>query len=190
MSPAPRLLPPPKPHAVIQHDLAEDFSVYEPAGFILRWYAITLDITFAAPLDLVVHLPFERYLERLHAFGHVTEYYLLTGLLTAIPVLLYFVVPTSIWGQTLGKRIVGLRVVSRGNDPKPSALQVVLRETVGRLASLATLGTGFLMAAAEPDKRALHDWMTRTDVVSYRVKSSARPRGLIRNAPSTYKPGR
>ena len=180
MSAARKILPAPRPHSVIQHDYAEDFTVYEPAGFVLRWYAITIDLTFAAPLDLFVHLPFERYLERLNAYGHTTAYHLLGGLLTAIPVLLYFIVPTMIWGQTLGKRIVGVRVITRGGNPRLAPFAVFVRETFGRLLSCVTLGVGFLMAAAEPHKRALHDHISNTDVVSYRVKS----------VPTTDTPGR
>src|SRR5206468_2305675 len=124
--------------------------VYRPAGFVLRWYAITLDLTFATPLDVFVHQPFERYLERLYAYGFVHAYYLAYGLLTAIPVLLYFVVPTMIWGQTLGKRIVGVRVVPQQRGAELGLLQVLARETLGRAASVLTFGVGFLMAAAEP----------------------------------------
>jgi uncharacterized RDD family membrane protein YckC len=166
------LLPPPRPHHVLQHVPREDFSVYAPAGFILRWYAMTLDLTFATPLDVFVHQPFERYLERLYAFGHLRLYWLLYALLTAIPVLLYFVVPTMIWGQTLGKRIVGVRVVSKARTAELGLWQVLGRETLGRAASVLLGGVGFLMAAAEPHKRALHDRLFGTDVIGYQVRQA------------------
>jgi uncharacterized RDD family membrane protein YckC len=174
------MIPRPRPHHVIHHAQAEDFGVYERAGFIARWYAITFDLTFAAPLNIFVHLPFERYLARLTAFGHPTEATIQRLLLMAIPILLYFVVPTLLWGQTLGKRIVGLRVIRQDGEPRLGFGQVLVRETVGRALSLAMLGVGFLMAAAEPEKRAMHDVLTKTDVVSFRVKI----------APANDKPGR
>lgn len=167
-----RILPSPSPHAVIQHDQSEDLTVYEPASFLLRWYAITLDITFAAPLNIFVHLPFERYLERLFAFGHVSQYYVMNAILTAIPLLLYFVMPTLIWGQTLGKRIVGVRVVQKGQVPHLNLGQVFVRETFGRLLSGALLGLGFLMVFTDPLRRALHDRIAGTEVICYRVKNA------------------
>lgn len=158
MTAAEKVIPTARPHEVLRHDLTEDFTVYEPADLVQRWSALTFDLTFAAPLYVVAQLPFERYLERLFAYGHIQQYYVLTGLLTAIPLLLYFVVPTAIWGQTLGKRIVGLRVVARGGSPHLRFWQVLVRETIGRivtLVSFAQVGPG----------------LSGTEVLSYRVRN-------------------
>lgn len=163
-------LPRATPQAVLQHASAEDFSVYQPAGFVLRWYALTLDLTFAGPLDVLCHLPFQRYLEKLHAYGHTTEYWILTVALTAIPIMLYLLAPTMIWGQTLGKRIVGIRVVREDLGAELDFGAVFLRETVGRALSVLTLGLGFLLVLFDVRKRAMHDYIAGTCVVSYKVK--------------------
>lgn len=153
---------------VIRHSQREDFTIYQPAGFVLRWYAITLDVIFCAPLDVLVHMPFTRYLERLEAYGFETRAHLVAGLLTAIPILLYFIAPTALYGQTLGKKIVGLRVVRKDFGSDLSIWAVIFRETAGKILSVLSLGVGFAMAGLTGRKRALHDVLAQTQVLSYR----------------------
>jgi uncharacterized RDD family membrane protein YckC len=164
----------------IFHDHREDFTVYPAAGFVLRWYALTLDLAFSAPLNVLVKLPFSRYLERLEAYGHRRESLLVATLLTAIPFVLYFLAPTALWGVTLGKKIVGLRVVAAGDRGGLGFEQALMRETIGRLLTLATLGAGYLMVAWTPSRRALHDHLAGTRVVSLRA---ADPDGLALGRP-------
>jgi uncharacterized RDD family membrane protein YckC len=168
-----QVVPPPKfrPHLLVaEHTATEDFTVYQPATFTQRWYALTIDIALSTPLDVLVHLPFKRYLERLDAYGMNERYVLLVVLLWVIPTLLCFVAPTLLWGQTLGKRIVGIRVVRASFNPNIPVMDVILRETVGRILSLLLLGTGFLMAAFTDRHRALHDFLAKTQVITYRVR--------------------
>ena len=49
-------------------------------------------------------------------------------------------------GQTLGKMVTGLRIVKRSGR-QPSAKRIILRNTIGFLASMLTLGFGFALAA-------------------------------------------
>lgn len=166
-------LPPPqfRPHQLVAvHEAVEDFTVYQPATFTQRWYALTIDLALSTPVDVLVHLPFKRYLERLSAFGLEGRYAAFYVLLWAIPMLLYFIAPTLIWGQTLGKRIVGIRVVRASFGPNLTFQAVLLRETVGKALSLATLGIGFFMAIFTDRHRALHDYVGKTQVITYRVR--------------------
>jgi uncharacterized RDD family membrane protein YckC len=156
----------------IHHALVEDFSVYQAAGFIRRWYALALDLVFFAPLDLMVHMPFTRYVERLYAFGDTTKAIGLTTLLFVIPMMLYFVAPTMIWGQTLGKKIVGVRVVRGDYGGSLGLGQVLARETIGKALSVATLLIGFFMVGWAKNKRGLHDRLADTRVVCYRDRWS------------------
>lgn len=156
--------------AVRAHDQVEDFTVYQPAGFVVRWYALTLDVALSAPLDVIIHLPFKRYMTRLAAYGYDGKYAVLWLLLTAIPLLAYFVAPTLLWGQTLGKRIVGLRVVRSSFNPQLGPVAVLMRETVGKALSLALFGLGFLIVAANDRKRGLHDYLAGTQVIQYRER--------------------
>jgi uncharacterized RDD family membrane protein YckC len=160
--------PPPMP---IFHDYREDFTVYPTAGFVLRWYALTLDIAFSTPLSILFKLPFNRYLERLSAYGHQQQFITLTLFLAAIPFALYFLAPVSFWGVTLGKKIVGLRVVSNRGHFNLSFSQVIRREVVGKLLSVASFGLGFFMVAINTKRLALHDQLSQTRVITYREEA-------------------
>ena len=157
-----------KPMARSPLAVAEDFSVYRPAGLVQRWYAITLDLAFFGPLNLLVSIPFARYAEHLEAYGHSTRLVILIILLRLIPVLIYFVWPTWVHGQTLGKRIVGLKVIRTDWRPQLSFGAVIMREIIGKLFGLALLGGGFLMMLFNRRCQALHDHLSATCVIDYR----------------------
>lgn len=67
-------------------------------------------------------------------------------------------------GQTLGMMICGLRIV-RSDGSDASVKRIALRNTVGYLATLLTLGVGLLMAVVTPSGRALHDYIAGTMIV-------------------------
>lgn len=75
----------------------------------------------------------------------------------------YHVVQWSIWGQTLGKRVVGIKVV-RANGERPDVAHALLR-MVGYFFSASLAGVGFLMIALDPRRQALHDRLAETFVV-------------------------
>ncbi len=90
--------------------------------------------------------------------------FVLFGAATLILWALYF----STWesGQnrgTLGKAALGIIVVD--NDNQPISARQALRRTVFCLISVLTLFIGFAMCAFQPDKRALHDLLSKTQVV-------------------------
>lgn len=67
-------------------------------------------------------------------------------------------------GQSLGKLLTGLRIV--GPDGRmPTVGALTLRHTVGYLASILTLGAGFLLAFLGHSGRALHDRIAKTHVI-------------------------
>lgn len=155
---------------VILHDAVEDFTVYRTAGITARWYALWLDVVLSAPLNVLIHLPFQRYLERLEAYGYVTRYWAFTGALATVLLMIYFIAPTLLFGQTLGKRIVGLRVIRANCSPEVGFVRIVVRETIGKLLSAALLGLGFLFPLMNQRQRALHDYLAGTIVVTYRQR--------------------
>jgi uncharacterized RDD family membrane protein YckC len=67
-----------------------------------------------------------------------------------------------LWGQTLGKMAMGVRVVDVSGEPIGMGRAIV--RTLGYLVSEATLGVGFLIAALRSDRRALHDLIAGTRV--------------------------
>ena len=81
----------------------------------------------------------------------------------------YVVLFTATVGQTLGKMAFGLRVIDAADDTggPPGVGQTALRALASVL-SLAPLGLGYLPALLGGDRRAFHDRLTDTRVVSNR----------------------
>jgi len=67
----------------------------------------------------------------------------------------------ALGGQTIGKMLVGVRVVV--GDAPPSIGAALLRY-IGYFASVGTLSLGYVMAGLRQDKRALHDLIAGTRV--------------------------
>lgn len=79
-------------------------------------------------------------------------------------VLAYLMAFAVFEGATPGKMVFRLRVV--GTDGGALGVpRAFLREALGRLAVVATLGIGFVAVALHPGKRGLHDLLGRTQVV-------------------------
>ena len=68
-------------------------------------------------------------------------------------------------GQTLGKKVFGLKVV-RADGSAPGFGTALLRQTVGYFVSNLLFGLGFLWVAFEPNNRGWHDLIAGTYVVS------------------------
>jgi uncharacterized RDD family membrane protein YckC len=81
-------------------------------------------------------------------------------------------------GQTLGKMLVGVRVM--GVDGSLLSFGAALLRFIGYFASLGTLGLGFIMAGLRRDKRALHDLLAGSRVV--RVARVASPAPVMEPA--------
>ena len=84
---------------------------------------------------------------------------------------IYTIVPTALWGQTLGKIAVGSRVVAEDDGSLPgwrrAALRWALPGVVGRL-PLVGLWVGLAIMASlvwDPRRRGLHDRLAGTVVV-------------------------
>lgn len=79
-------------------------------------------------------------------------------------VALYFVYFTYKYNATLGKKAVGIMVISE-NSEKLTLGQVIIRETIGKWVSAIILYLGFIMAGFTSKKQALHDKLAGTVVV-------------------------
>jgi len=95
-----------------------------------------------------------------------------------VPVLIwiYFIVMTKNYGATLGKRAMGIKVISDKSE-NLSWGQVVLRETLGKFISAIILYIGYLMAGFTARKQGLHDMIAST-VVVYKDPNK-KPKGWI-----------
>ncbi|MFC4410339.1 RDD family protein [Chungangia koreensis] len=125
------------------------------AGFWVRLGAGLLD-------GLIVGLPL------------VLVSYLFTGTteetpITSIGNLLYLLIVPVIWsGYTIGKRIVGVRIV-RMDGGKIGIGTMLLRTLAAGILYWATFGVlvivSVLMVVLRDDKRAIHDFIAKTKVI-------------------------
>ena len=77
----------------------------------------------------------------------------------------------ALHGRTLGKALVGIRVVL--DDGAPVPVGAALLRWAACWISLATCGFGFVMAGLRADKRALHDLIAGTRVERTRRRGAA-----------------
>lgn len=76
----------------------------------------------------------------------------------------YFVVYQSQAGQTLGKKVMGVKVVN-AEGKTPSMVTFFLREIIGKMVSAIILMIGYLMILWDGRKQGLHDKIAGTFVV-------------------------
>lgn len=127
------------------------------AGFWIRWVANFIDGLVLMIPGIIVSLIIR------FATGGVTQ-----SILGSISSLLvswaYFILMTNKYQATLGKRALGLAVISDKSESL-SLRQIIIRETIGKLISSITLGIGYMMAGFTEKKQALHDKVASTIVI-------------------------
>jgi uncharacterized RDD family membrane protein YckC len=153
----------------------DDVLTTRPAGFWIRALALAID----AVVCTVVQASFSglaRLLGRSTGEGAESADSA-AFLFTLIFAAAYWTVLHTVAGQTLGKSLVGVRVV--GIDGALLTFGPSLLRYLASGLSLATCGFGFLMAALRRDKRALHDL-----IAGSRVERLVVPRTMVRRVPS------
>ena len=78
--------------------------------------------------------------------------------------ILYVILPTGKTGQTLGKKIMGIKVVDKDGNP-PGIGKAFLRELIGKFLSCIIFDLGFILAAFDNQRRAWHDRIAGTYVI-------------------------
>ncbi|MBI2608019.1 MAG: RDD family protein [Deltaproteobacteria bacterium] len=137
-------------------------NIYESAHFHKRLIAFFLDgfilLTFNALFQAIIKILTPLYphvlLENLHVFS--------TSLILFLN-LIYFQMLTYRTGQTLGKKIVKIRIVSTYTS-EMSFFQSWIR-TLGYFISFFSFGIGFLSSLWEKDKKCWHDIVAGTEVI-------------------------
>lgn len=74
-----------------------------------------------------------------------------------------YLVGTS--GYSIGKRVVGLKVIKENGKCPIGLVDALIRETIGKFVSVLILGIGYLMIAFDSNKQGLHDKIAKTYVV-------------------------
>ncbi len=79
----------------------------------------------------------------------------------------YFVVLTVGFGQTIGKMALGIKVVDADGDTPPMGA-VLMRETVGKAVSAMVIMVGFIAILLDGKRQGWHDKIAGTFVVKMR----------------------
>ena len=86
------------------------------------------------------------------------------GIIDVFIFLAYFIIPTGIFGRTIGKWVAGISVVDdEGN--KPGVAIAIPREVVGRFVSIITFGLGIIWVIFDSKRQGWHDKIAGTYVV-------------------------
>ncbi|WP_413288273.1 RDD family protein [Bdellovibrio sp. HCB337] len=132
----------------------------QPASISSRFAAMNLDMIIFGALWQALSIGIEKTAPEFATPG------ILLGLCFIVSIL-YFVYPTKASGQTIGKKLLNLKVVPKG-QPKGTVSwgQAILREVVGKWVSSIPFFLGYIWAYFHPDRRTWHDSMGGTEVLS------------------------
>jgi uncharacterized RDD family membrane protein YckC len=132
-----------------------------PAGFWIRFAAVVVDLVVFIVAETLLRL----FTGALWGAG-VVESRMFESAVVFFGVVfdaVYHVTLHGMFGQTVGKMAVNIRVVQL--DGRPLSWGIATIRYLGAWISLLPFGIGFLMAALRADKRALHDLLAGTRVI-------------------------
>ncbi|MDF2835080.1 MAG: hypothetical protein K0Q63_720 [Paenibacillus sp.] len=148
----------PNPHNGSYYDGGQHVPYYkEPAGFWIRFGAIILD-------GLIIGLPLA--LLSLILTGGESADSWFTNMIS----FLYSLLLPVFWnGQTIGKKICGIRIIRVINNEPPHVGNMLMRNVVWAIIVAVTVGIAFIvdlfMVGLREDKRGIHDFIAGTQVV-------------------------
>ncbi|QTD43242.1 RDD family protein [Sporosarcina sp. Te-1] len=132
------------------------------AGFWIRFWAYVIDLIIVSSISGIVIKP----IFRVAGFEISKPDFLFFSpykIVLLLLLLAYFTLMTKLLGQTVGKMIIGIRVVQKNEEPLTWGT-VLFREVIGRFIS-KTLLIPYLLAIFMPKKEALHDLFADTFVI-------------------------
>ncbi|WP_445478089.1 RDD family protein [Lysinibacillus irui] len=134
------------------------------AGFWIRFWAFLLDgFIISAVGGILVNPIF--YLMDWSLSD--TVWYAPISIITAILYYSYFVLMTKFFGQTLGKMVFGLRVISLKHD-KLTWSDVLFRDWIGRIINNVFMPL-YILVVILPENQGLHDYFADTTVVHEKI---------------------
>ncbi len=133
------------------------------AGFWLRFLAVFFDgvimgiVNFSIVFVLALGLG--------QAISGATIHPIISAVLGMLLYWTYFIYFTNKQQATIGKKLLGLRVVAEDGSRLPLG-KIIFRETFGKILCLITLYIGYLMVAFTAKKQGLHDKVAGSVVIS------------------------
>ncbi len=143
----------------------------EYAGPLRRVYAFAIDIGILLMLIFILGPIFG------NSEGILNVPNVQTGVIDVFIFLAYFIIPTGIFGRTIGKWVAGISVVDEDGN-KPGVAVAIPREVVGRFVATITFGIGIIWVLFDKNHQGWHDKMAGTFVVV--VPNSGGPGFLAR----------
>jgi uncharacterized RDD family membrane protein YckC len=150
--------------------LMPEFINKNPASFGSRVMALGIDLVLLEIIHLLLFILLTGKLIQVGHFELLTQasFWALYFLIVAVSFLFLHVVYFTLFhtwlGQTFGKMIMGIRVVT--NDNKLVSPSIAFLRWCGYILSFVPLATGFLWAAVDKDQCAWHDRLAQTRVIS------------------------
>lgn len=134
------------------------------AGFWIRFWAFLLDGFVITAIGGILVNPIFYLMDWSLS---ETVWYAPISILSAILYYSYFVLMTKFFGQTLGKMIFGLRVISLKHD-KLTWSDVLFRDWIGRIINSIFMPL-YILVGILPNNQGLHDFFADTTVVHEKV---------------------
>lgn len=134
------------------------------AGFWLRFWAYLIDLLVVGSINRLVVYPIFTLLGLTTNHSPFAAY----SIITSLTLYVYFVLMTKYFGQTLGKMVFGLKVVTIYGEPL-SWGAALFRESIGRFISQTVLFIGYIFVAFTAKKQGWHDKIADTYVVADRA---------------------
>jgi len=153
----------------------ETNQYYRVAGFWIRALAFVIDLGIIACLNGII---FNSLLPDHAQYSAVYKIINLNSLFLGIIGVIYFIIMTHYFQQTLGKMITGIKVIQAGDQPLDWTT-VIFRELVARsLSQMLGLYLGYVFCWFNRDKQCLHDMLSDTWVVHVKPQSDYKSESL------------
>lgn len=133
------------------------------AGFWMRFWAYLIDLIIVFSINGILLVPF-KFINDGIAIN--VGFWTVTGILSSIIFYVYFILMTKFFGQTIGKMILGIKVVREDFEPLAWS-DLIIREFVGRFIHSVFQFTLLMYAvvAFTNEKQGVHDMFANTRVV-------------------------
>lgn len=150
------------------HAAAEMEAIGTPAGFWIRLVAYLIDGIVVSLIALLLAITFtDASASQVWAIfsGEVEDWTI--SIIPTMVDLAYFTICIGRWGQTVGKKVLSIKVLR--SDNSPMSYPMSFARSLAYYLSALIFGIGFLMIAFSSNKRGLHDRICDTKVVKIRT---------------------
>ena len=138
---------------------------YQPAPILLRILAYAMDLVASVLITLALYRFVGLFL-RSALSGNPFLANSFSQSMYFIGGFGYWVVVPLVTGSTPAKMLFHMRIIPEANIPiRPK--QIILREIIGQILTVLTLGIGFLIALRDETRRGLNDRLARTRLVQF-----------------------